>query len=165
MSKGVINFKAVDAFGLGVSALCSTVPASGNKSIAHLPSLTVAHDVAHIGTAPHDAAALKAAGADTLRHVSTGASMTDAERAVMRVLIERAMGDFTPTVAPRVPAPLARLTLRLMAVEPDMRPSAEAARVALSDMTAESLMWSNDGSTIAEMGEGTPSISRDGQGI
>ena len=74
LSKGITNFKAIDAFVLDV----------------------IAHDVAHVGTAPHDAAALKAAGAalkaacaDTLRHTTTGASMSSAQHAVMRVLASR----------------------------------------------------------------------------
>lgn len=60
-----------------------------------------------------------------------------------------------------MPDPLARLTLRLMVVDPDARPTAEEARVALANMAAESLGWGAEGDLPAEVVTGayTPPLT------
>lgn len=51
------------------------------------------------------------------------------------------MLNYEPVVSPGVPAPLAALLLALLAVDPESRPTAEAARRWLASLAAESVLW------------------------
>lgn len=60
-------------------------------------------------------------------------------------LLQRALDDFQPRVARAVPAPLAALVLALLALDPAVRPSAEAVRSRLARLTAASPRWGRIG--------------------
>lgn len=108
----ITNRTAVDAYGLGCILL----------------------DVMHVHTG--------VGGADG----AEGRRLRRAERAAGRVTpiapgLRRALLDYEPSVSPRLPVPLASLLLSLLAVDPALRPSADAARVRLAAMSADSVDW------------------------
>lgn len=130
----VTNRPAVDAYGLGC----------------------ILHDLGHAGTGAGTEDDEVHSGVTGLYDARSNTVGTDTR--LRMVLVQRALLNFEPCVASRVPASLAALLRALMAVEPSARPTAEHARKQLASMAADSVTWAVE-VAVAPLQEGGPAAA------
>lgn len=94
------------------------------------------HDLAHIKTRVGGDADLGSSCGVAAEHHTL-----DARLRPLRILIQRSLANYEPSIGPGVPPPLAALLRDCLAVDVAVRPTAEGARKRLAALSADSILW------------------------